>query len=265
MTLRFALSGIVLVLSLGVGLPAFAEGNDAAEATPPANHAAGPEQTGVGDAGADVAPDGDAPNPTVASASAAEPTNPAIATPEASSVVDSLHDELLEVMKEAKTLGYKGRFDRLKPVLQKLFDIPFMAQKSVGRHWKKVDEEDRERLLQTFGRFTVANYAGRFDDYSNQHFETIKEEKSTHGTILVHSRLVTPGGDTVQLNYRLRPVEGGWRIIDVYLNGTVSELALRRSEYSSLIQREGFEALLTALDERIADLAAGKAHDRPPT
>jgi phospholipid transport system substrate-binding protein len=49
-------------------------------------------------------------------------------------------------------------------------------------------------------------------------------------------------------------VDGGWRIVDIYLNGTVSELALRRSEYSALIQREGFKALLAKLDERINDL-----------
>jgi phospholipid transport system substrate-binding protein len=71
-------------------------------------------------------------------------------------------------------------------------------------------------------------------------------------------------GEIVQLNYRLRPAEDdGWRIIDVLLNGTVSELALRRSEYSSLIQREGFTALMSAINKRIDDLASGKVSDRP--
>jgi phospholipid transport system substrate-binding protein len=180
-------------------------------------------------------------------------------------IVESLHNELLGVMKEADELGYQGRYLRLKPVLDELFDIPFMAMKSVGRHWKTVDEQKRERLLATFGRFTVANYAGRFSAYSDQYFETLKVVESTHGTYLVHSKLVTPNGETVQLNYRLRPADDGWRIIDVYLNGTVSELALRRSEYSSLIQREGFDALLTALDERISALESesGEAAESP--
>lgn len=177
-------------------------------------------------------------------------------------VVDALHEKLIDVMKNADELGYEGRFQELEPVLNRLFDIPFMAEKSVGRYWRKVGDEDRARLLETFGRFTVANYAGRFDGYSDQVFETLKEESSAHGTMLVHSRLVETNGDAVQLNYRLRPGEDGWRIIDVYLNGTVSELALRRSEYSSLIQREGFAALLAALDERIDELAAGKSPDQ---
>jgi phospholipid transport system substrate-binding protein len=178
-------------------------------------------------------------------------------------VVDALHENLISVMKAADKLGYEGRFEQLEPVISDLFDIPFMAEKSIGRYWKTVDEENRAHLLATFERFTVANYAGRFTGYSGQFFETVKEQASTHGTVMVYSRLVSDNGDTVQLNYRLRPTkDDGWRIIDVLLNGTVSELALRRSEYSSLIRREGFAALMSALNQRIDDLAADKSSDR---
>jgi phospholipid transport system substrate-binding protein len=179
-------------------------------------------------------------------------------------VVDALHENLISVMKDSKELGYEGRFERLEPVISDLFDIPFMAEKSIGRYWKTVDEENRAHLLATFERFTVANYAGRFADYSGEFFETVKEQESKHGTVLVHSRLVLDNGETVQLNYRLRPVEDdGWKIIDVLLNGTISELALRRSEYSSLIRREGFAALMSALNKRIDDLSSGKTPNQP--
>jgi len=179
-------------------------------------------------------------------------------------VVDALHENLISVMKDAKTLGYDGRFERLEPVINELFDIPFMAEKSIGRHWKTVDEENRAHLLATFERFTVANYAGRFTGYSGQLFETLRQQASKHGTVLVYSRLVLEDGEIIQLNYRLRPAEDdGWKIIDVLLNGTVSELALRRSEYSSLIQREGFTALMSAINRRIDDLASDKVSDRP--
>ena len=135
-----------------------------------------------------------------------------------------------------------------------LFDLSFMAQKSVGRHWKTASEEDRKRLVDTFSRYTIANYAGRFEGYSGQEFETKGVEPSARGTMLVHSQLHDPEGDDVTLDYRLRQVDGSWRIIDVYFNGTVSELALRRSEYSSLIKRQGFEALLVALDDKIESI-----------
>jgi phospholipid transport system substrate-binding protein len=138
-----------------------------------------------------------------------------------------------------------------------------MAEKSVGRHWKTFSQEDRATLVQTFIRYSIANYAGRFHGYSGQSFETLGEEPSARGTRLVRTQLVDPNDENVKLDYRLRAADGDWRIVDVYLNGTVSELALRRSEYSSLIKREGLEALLAALDEHIDSLASEPADQEP--
>jgi len=180
-------------------------------------------------------------------------------------VVEDFHVALIGIMRDADELGFEGRCDRLTEAMGALFDIPFMAQKSVGRYWKTATAEERERLVGTFQRFSVSNYAGNFDSYDGESFETQGVVESTHGTKLVRTRLLVGNGEVVQLNYRLRPVDGHWKIIDVYLNGTVSELALRRSEYSSLIKREGFDSLLVALNEKIATLAtAGAPADQSP-
>ncbi len=174
-------------------------------------------------------------------------------------VVEKLHAALLGVMKDADALGYQGRYDRLEPVLNETYDTPFMAEKSVGRHWKQASAADQAKLVATFSRFMVANYAGRFDGYSGQTFEIVGEEPSAQETVLVRTRLVDPQGEVVQLNYRLRQANSSWKIIDVYLNGTVSELALRRSEYASLIKREGWSAVIAALDQRIQGFASTPA------
>ncbi|MDH3211747.1 MAG: ABC transporter substrate-binding protein [Myxococcales bacterium] len=176
-------------------------------------------------------------------------------------LIDRLHADLLGVMQEAEALGFKGRYERLAPLLNECFDLPFMAEKSVGRYWRTASEEDRARLLETFRRFIVSNYAGRFTGYSGQRFETLGDEPALRDTVLVRSRIVDPVEEPIDLDYRLRRVNGSWKIIDVYLNGTVSELALRRSEYSTLIQREGIGGLLAALDAKIADLASGSADE----
>ena len=174
--------------------------------------------------------------------------------------VERLHAMMLSVMKDSEALGYAGRYERLEPVVRSQFDLPFMAAKSVGRYWKTASQEERDQLVKTFSRFSVANYAGRFDGWSGQTFETLGVDASARGTMLVRTKLLNPSGDDIQLYYRLRNgTDGRWKIIDVYLNGTVSELALRRSEYSSLIEREGFEALLIALNERIKMLATSPA------
>ncbi len=187
-------------------------------------------------------------------APASEAANPAHAA--AAKRVERLHDSLIAVMKSAEAgTDFSGRTAELQPALVQGFDLPFMAEKSVGRHWKKASEKERAELVDTFTRYMVATYAGRFHGYSGQSFETLGVEPSGRGTLLVRTQVVDPGGEDVSLDYRLRSHEGEWKIVDVYLSGTVSELALRRSEYSSLIQREGFDALIVALNEKIENLA----------
>ena len=169
-------------------------------------------------------------------------------------VVEELHGHLLDTMKHAETLGYGGRVQNLSVILPKSFDLGFMAQKCVGRYWAKLDDADQVRWVDTFTRLTAANYAGRFVGFSGQHFETLGEEPAAHDTVLVRTRLVNPGDEDVELHYRLLETDEGWRIIDVYLNGTVSELALRRSEYGSALKRDGFEKLVSNVNSKIEKL-----------
>lgn len=165
--------------------------------------------------------------------------------------VEKLHATLEQVMKRADSLGFDGRFELLDPVLASAYDLEWMAAKSLGRHWKKLSMDERARWLELFRKFTVSTYADRFDGFSGEHFEVLSQEESIQGTILVRSRIVRPENEPVELNYRVRPRDEGFRIIDVYLEGTVSELALRRSDYSALVKRDGFEALVVAVEEKI--------------
>ncbi len=173
-------------------------------------------------------------------------------------VVATLNAALLDVLKHADTLGYGGRFDRLKPVMQDTFDLAFMAEKSLGPEWRRLGEADRTRWIAVFSEFTVANYAANFDHYSGQTFEVLGEEPAASETRLIRTRVVTPGADGVEFAYRLRASGGRWAIVDVYLKGTVSELALRRSDYASGLAREGFDGLVATMRGKIADLAAGR-------
>ena len=170
--------------------------------------------------------------------------------------VETFHAGLLDIMKQAKELGFDGRVDKLAPLMGQAFDLDFMASKTVGRHWKKLSDEDKTRWAAIFTRFTTANYAGRFTGYTGEEFVTLGVEDGARGTRTVLTKIIVPDGDDVSLNYRLLERKGEWKIIDVYLNGTVSELALRRSEYSSALKRDGFEQLIASIETKIADLKA---------
>lgn len=170
-------------------------------------------------------------------------------------VVEALDAVYLEVMKNAQALGFAGRVAKLEPVLTKSFDFAAMARLSVGGRWRDLTPEQQQKLVSAFARMSIATYAGRFTGWDGEAFEIVGHEPSTQGTVLVQTRVVAPGKDPVQLNYRVRPGPDGWRILDVFLNGTVSELALRRSEYAAVLDRSGFDGLLAALDQKILDFA----------
>ncbi len=173
-------------------------------------------------------------------------------TTAARATVERFYAVLLEVMQRGEELAYEERYARLDPVVQQVYDLPFMSAKTLGRYWKGLSEDDRGRWISTFTRLTVSTYTDRFDEYSGQRFEVLNAEPARYETIMVRTRILPVDQEPVELDYRLRGADGSWRIIDVFMNGTVSELALRRSEYSSVVKRKGFESLVSSLEEKIA-------------
>lgn len=182
---------------------------------------------------------------------AAEPSAPV-------KVIETMHAGMLEVMRTAATTTFEERAAKLEPVIETAYDLDFMGRKSLGKSFDVLSPEDQKRWLELFHTFMVANYAGRFTSFSGQKFETLGEEPAAQDTVLVRTRLVDPGKENVDLAYRMRQQDGAWKVIDVYLKGTVSELALRRSDFTAILDREGFPALIANLDGKIADLRAGK-------
>ena len=185
------------------------------------------------------------------------PLPPAAAAEEApSDIVGRLNAVLMEVMQQADELGFSGRYDRLAPVLSEAFNFSLMARISVGRHWRKLENSDRDRLVDVFGRLSIATFAARFDGYSGERFEVLGENPALRKAILVRNRLIKNDGEAVEINYLLKTAKGRWRVVDVFLDAKYSELAMKRSEYGAVIKNAGFDELIRRLNEKIATLAA---------
>jgi len=189
-------------------------------------------------------------------AAAAPPAPPAVgAGPPAP--IERLNDTLIDIMKRSDDLGYQGRYDVMAPVVRETFDVPFMAAKSIGRTWRKLGAEDRERWVAAFEGYTVSNLADRFDGFSGESLEIVGEKPASHETRVVLTLLTRPGDDDVELNYRMREGDGGWRVVDIYSDGKVSEIALRRSEYASVLKQGGIEKLIASVNAKTAERARG--------
>lgn len=166
----------------------------------------------------------------------------------ASALIKDFYAVLTETMKQGETLGFMGRFKKLEPVVKKTFNLPAMARFSVGPSWGTVQAEEQQRLIEAFSNFSVATYASRFTRYKGEAFDVVGERAAPQGGVIVETKLTPKGDAPVALNYLMRKDDvGQWRIMDVYLDASISELATRRSEYSAIIGREGFLALVEKL------------------
>jgi phospholipid transport system substrate-binding protein len=174
---------------------------------------------------------------------------------EATATVRGFYDALLSTMKEGQNLGAKGRFEKLEPVIRKSFDLPYMARMTIGPEWAKFTDAQKQEMTLAFGRYITAQYANNFDSYSGEKLNVHAEQASSYGRV-VQTQITPPDADAVAINYLLRQEGDSWRISDVYLGGTISELSVRRSEFVSILRRDGIEGLIRTLNRKADVLVA---------
>lgn len=173
--------------------------------------------------------------------------------------VESLHEALITVMRGADSMAYDDRRALIAPVIENAFDSAFMARVAAGSYWRGMNDAERGALIQQFRAFTIANYAARFNGYSGESFRTLTTAGLPGGRVMVRTELARAKRDPVGLDYVLRPSGAGWEVIDIFMNGTVSELATRRAEFAPVLRDKGAQGLIESLAAKTADLAAGEA------
>jgi phospholipid transport system substrate-binding protein len=169
--------------------------------------------------------------------------------------VQGLYDALLGTMKNGRILGQSGRFTQLEPVIRRTFDISSMTRLSVGASWAGLSEAQRQQLTDSFGRYISAIYADRFDSYAGQKLQVTGEQPAAAG-VMVRSQIVKANGEPVKVDYMMRRAGEGWLISDIYLDGAISEVATRRSEFAAILRTDGVDGLIAALNRK-ADLLTG--------
>ncbi len=177
---------------------------------------------------------------------------------ESAPVVDRLHAAMLGVMKKSPATGFRERLDALAPAITEAFDFPRMARTVVGRYWKDLDGTERKTLIRVLRGFTIAKYASRIQARSGESFRLIEVTPWDRQTTMVRTEFVADGEDPIALTYVLvNGRDGRRRIADVLLKGAFSEVARLRSEYTSVIKRKGFGALIRAVEGKTARMANG--------
>ena len=182
-------------------------------------------------------------------AALALPLQPAAAS--GADTVRTFYATLLDTMRSAQSLGPQGRYTRLAPAIRQSFDIPFMTRLAVGPDWNSLTQAQQAQVTEAFERYVAAVYAERFHKYAGEQLTVTGEQASPAGVVI--TSLIKPSdGEAVHINYLMRSD----KIADVYLNGTISELATRRSEFSGILKASGINGLIAALNGKAAALAS---------
>jgi phospholipid transport system substrate-binding protein len=162
--------------------------------------------------------------------------------------VQALSSSLLKAMKAGSAASTMERYRQLEPVIEQVFALPLMTRLSVGPDWARFPPQQQTALIAAFTRYTIANYAHNFHDFNGQKFEVDENVINRGEEKIVRTRLVPRDDTPVNLLYRMRDVNGVWKIIDVYYNG-VSQLILHRTEFAEAIAAGGAPVLIDYLNK----------------
>jgi phospholipid transport system substrate-binding protein len=166
--------------------------------------------------------------------------------------IQTYYQELMPTIRQSGRLSVRERDRRFGPAITAAFDLATMTRLAVGPAWKAFSLAQQAAVQDAFTRFIVADYASQISNYSGESFvvDPQTSPESRGGGEIVKTRLLQPGGRTVSINYLVR----GGRVVDVYLNGTISELATRRDEFASIVASGGADGLIKRMQDRTQSL-----------
>ena len=171
----------------------------------------------------------------------------------ASAQVQGFYDVLLAAMKSGGTA--KSRYEKLKPAVEKAFDLPAMTATAVGPSFASLPDADKKALTDALSRMTIANYAKNFDSFGGEKFLVEPASIARGSDHFVKSSLKT-SKETIAFNYRMHQTGSEWKVIDVYLAGNISQMAQKRSDFAATLASGGASALTKRINA-LADQMLG--------
>ncbi len=176
---------------------------------------------------------------------------------ETTAPVEQLHAGLIEIMKAGKSASFRQRYDKIAPVIGRTFDLEAIVRQVVGLRWALLPAEQQAALTDAFRRYTIASYVANFDGYYGERFELLPTITAVGNDRVVQTRIVLASGQAHVLAYVMRQTTGGWRVVDVLADGSVSRVAAQRSEVRSVLADGGGPGLLVSLRRKTAELSGG--------
>lgn len=172
--------------------------------------------------------------------------------------IAALHQGLMNIMRMGKTASFVARFNQLAPIVDQAFDLPTILRACVGLRWSGLSEAEQTALLKAFRTFTIASYVANFDDDNGDQLVIGNNIRTVGEDRIVPTSLVPGnGGPPTRIDYVMHIGHQGWQAIDVLLDGTISRVAVQRSDFRSLLGDRDATALIDSLRRKVATLSDG--------
>jgi len=185
-----------------------------------------------------------------AGAARAAPSDPAAGQ------ISTFDDALLATMKQAQALGPKGRYKKLEPAVEQAFNLPLMARYAIGPSWPKFSAADQQLIIDAFTRLSIASFAHNFNGYDGERFVVDPSPLTRGGDKVVKTQITPTEGAPTEIDYRMRADGATWKAIDVLLQGTISQLTIRRSDLTAVVASGDGKAVAASLNAQADKLLA---------
>ena len=189
---------------------------------------------------------------------------PAVAAPTILQVgepVQNFCDALVSVMRAGSSgMPFPQRYNMLAPAIDAMFDVEALLPAVVGPRWSSLPPGEQQRLRPAFMAFLIASWVANFNEFSGQRFDLSPNMKPVGSDEVVQVTIEKMSGDSKKLDFVMRQAPGGWKAVDVLLDGTISQVATQRSDFRSGINGEDASALIASLRQKVTDLSGGTMH-----
>ena len=170
--------------------------------------------------------------------------------------IQQFYNSLLAIMKAGRATPFTQRYNILVPSLERALNVPEVLRTAVGFAWMALLPSQQSNLLAAFRHYATATWVSNFDSYSGQKMEVFPTTRSVGPSQVVHTEIVKASGGSSVIDFVMRPATGGWKAVDVLLDGSISQVAVLRSDFTSLLAR-GPRALADNLERKATDLMGG--------
>ena len=167
-----------------------------------------------------------------------------------STPIKTLDAALLTALKTGSQ-PFPSRYAALAPAVDQAFNLPQILQTVVGLRWSSIPADQQKTLLATFRAYTISNYVSNFNSDSGDAINLLPETRTSGSDRVVETQIVPKAGEATRLDYVMRQGSGGWQAVDVLEQATISQVAVQRSDFRSLLSAGGAQKLTASLQAKI--------------